>query len=204
MNNQPHTILKRWAGFVMLMLLGTLIFTFSEAKAQVNVKVNISSQSLWGPVGYDYVEYYYIPEADAFYDVNRGQFIYWNGGKYLYANSLPPTYRVNLYSTYIVVVNEPRPYLQHNFYVTKYGKFKKAGRNYTPIRDSRDQKYYVVKGHPKHGGGSAKGQGNKMGPSPDKTSGNGNSPAKGPHNSSAKQNHKQKSSSHGKGSKGRH
>jgi len=31
------------------------------AKAQLNVNVNIGSQPLWGPTGYDHVNYYYLP-----------------------------------------------------------------------------------------------------------------------------------------------
>lgn len=208
MNNQTCKISKSAAGLSLsiCMFIGTFLFTLPAAQAQVNVNVNISSQSLWGPSGYDYVEYYYIPEADAFYYVPTGQFIYWSGGNYLFANSLPMSYHINLYSTYMVVVNKPKPYLQHNIYVTKYGKYKKAGRNYIPIRDSNEEKYYVVKGHPKHGSGGSNGSGKKMAPANNKTSGNTkssvNKAPKASQKSSPQQNHKQKSSSNGKGSKG--
>lgn len=209
MNNQTRKNSKIWANFSLsiFMFIGTFLFTFSAMKAQVNVNVNISSQSLWGPEGYDYVEYYYIPEADAFYDVNKRQFIYWRGGNYLFANSLPESYRINLYSTYMVVVNKPKPYLQHNIYVTKYGKYKKAGRNYIPIRDSKNEKYYVVKGHPKHGSGGSNGSGKKMGSANNNASGNTKSSVnntKSSQKSSPQHNQKQKSSSNGKGSKGGH
>ena len=39
--------------------------------AQVRFRVNISSQPIWGPVGYDHVEYYYLPDIDAFVDVYK-------------------------------------------------------------------------------------------------------------------------------------
>ncbi|MGZ3901869.1 MAG: hypothetical protein ACXVDC_16200 [Bacteroidia bacterium] len=133
-----------------ILILMFSLFTSAPVKAQVNVSVNISSQSLWGPVGYDYVEYYYIPEADVFYYVPTAQFIYFNGGNYVFVNSLPANYHVNLYSTYIVVINEPKPYLQHNIYISNYGKYKNSGRNHISIRDSGEEKYFVVKGHPKH------------------------------------------------------
>ncbi len=47
--------MKKW-----LLIIGiTLgIISQTEVNAQI-VKVNISSQPLWGPVGYNYVEYYY-------------------------------------------------------------------------------------------------------------------------------------------------
>lgn len=210
MNHQTSKISKNWTGISLsiFMFISTFLFTFPVAQAQVSVNVNISSQSLWGPSGYDYVEYYYIPEADAFYYVPTGQFIYWSGGNYMFANNLPDSYHINLYSTYMVVVNKPKPYLQHNIYVTKYGKYKKSGRNYIPIRDCKEEKYYVVKGHPKHGNGGSNGSEKKMAPANNKTSGNTKSSVNKPHNKSQKsspqQNHKQKSSSNGKKSKGGH
>ncbi|CAN5453808.1 hypothetical protein BH10BAC1_BH10BAC1_09340 [soil metagenome] len=134
------------------------LFT-NQAKAQVNVNINISSQALWGPVGYDYVEYYYLPEPDVFYYVATGQFIYWSGGQQFFVYSLPSSYTVNLYSTYKVVVNTSKPYKNHGYYVSHYAKYKHGGYKQGNIRDSDDEKYYKVKGHPKYG----KEKGNKGG-----------------------------------------
>ncbi len=136
-------------------------FADSPVQAQVSVNVNIGSQAVWGPVGYDYVEYYYLPEADVFYYVPTGQFIYWNGNQHYFVNSLPSHYSINLYNTYKVVVNEPKPYLQHNVYVTKYKKYKKGGPKQIVIRDSNDERYYKVKGHPHHGKSKGNGNGNQ-------------------------------------------
>lgn len=64
---------------------------------------------------------------------------------------MPAQFRnFDLYSTYKVVVNEPKPYLRNNVYVAKYGKFKNYNGHQAIIRDSRDTKYYVVKGHPNY------------------------------------------------------
>jgi hypothetical protein len=136
---------------VIFLFLFAGMCSFNPANAQINVSVNISSQALWGPVGYDYVEYYYLPEEDVFYYVPTGEFIYFDNGKQFFVTSLPPSYTVNLYTTYKVVVNEPKPYLQHTTYITKYAKYKKGGYKQNVIRDSREEKYFVVKGHPKHG-----------------------------------------------------
>jgi uncharacterized membrane protein YgcG len=156
MKDQTNSKSKRYFSLLILVVIVSNFFMFTPAKAQVNVSVNISSQALWGPVGYDYVEYYYLPEADVFYYVPSGQFIYLSGGQYVFVNTLPVSYNINLFSTYIVVINEPKPYLQHNIYFTKYGHYKNSGRNHTSIRDSDDKKYFVVKGHSKHGSAGAK------------------------------------------------
>ena len=83
--------------------------------------------------------------------------------QHYFVNSLPSHYSINLYNTYKVVVNEPKPYMQHYVYVTKYKKYKKGGPKQIVIRDSNDERYYKVKGHPKHGQGNSKH--NNSGPS---------------------------------------
>lgn len=120
------------------------------AKAQLNVNVNIGSQPLWGPTGYDHVDYYYLPDVESYYYVPKKQFIYLNGNDWVFENSLPSRYRnYDLYNGYKVVINSPRPYLNFKNDQVKYGKFK-GNKGQLVIRDSRDSKYYIVKGHP-HG-----------------------------------------------------
>ncbi len=159
--------IKTKISIAMLVLAGLLISP--SANAQVNVSVNISSQAIWGPVGYDYVEYYYMPEIDVFYYVPTAQFIYWNGDVQYFVSDLPTSFSVNLYSTYKVVVNKPKPYLNHGYYVSHYKKHKHSKNKQGNIRDSKNEKYYVVKGHPNHG--KAKG-GNNKSVEPKKSKGN--------------------------------
>ena len=155
-----------------LMLIAGISLTNQQAAAQVSVNINIGTQPLWGPVGYDVVEYYYLPDVEAYYYVPRRQFIYLSGGNWIFATSLPARYRTyNLYTGYKVVINEPRPYLHFTDHKVKYAKYKGARGKQVVIRDSRDPKYHVVKGHPGnsnkgnvakgqgHGGGKGKGKG---------------------------------------------
>ncbi len=148
--------MQKYAVHPVLLILCTGLFTVGPIQAQVSLNMNISAQALWGPVGYDYVEYYYLPEIDVFYYVPTRQFICPNGYQWAFSPGLPPRYRVDLYSTYKVVVNQPKPYLHHEIYVTKYGKYKRGGPKQHYIRDSNDPRYFGVKGHPRHsqhGGG---------------------------------------------------
>lgn len=127
------------------------LFDINNAKAQVSLNINIGSQPVWGPTGYDHVDYYYFPDIDAYYYVPSGQYIYLNGGRWVWTNALPAQYgNFDLYRSYKVVINEPRPYLRNNVYVTRYSKYKNYGGRQAVIRDSRDSKYYVVKGHPNY------------------------------------------------------
>jgi hypothetical protein len=52
-----------------------------------------------GTVGYDYVEYYYLPDIETYYYVPKHQFVYLSNGKWIFATSLPSRYSsYNLYS----------------------------------------------------------------------------------------------------------
>lgn len=134
-----------------MLLTGTIAFQQSNAQVRVNVNVNIGSQPVWGPVGYDYVDYYYLPDIDAYYYVPSHQFIYLNGPRWVWASSLPARYHgYDLYHGYKVVINEPRPYLHHDTYKVKYAGYRNR-HDQVVIRDSRESKYYVNKGHPNHG-----------------------------------------------------
>ena len=98
-----------------------------ETNAQVSLTINTGSQPAWGPVGYDHVEYYYLPDADAYYYVPQQQYIYQESNQWVFARSLPPRLQwYNPYRGYKVVLNEPRPYLRHDVYKIKYKKYKGA------------------------------------------------------------------------------
>jgi hypothetical protein len=140
-------------------LISALIFGFisfaknSQAQVSIGLNINIGSQPLWGPVGYDYVDYYYLPDIDVYYYVPRHQYIYLTNGRWIFAASLPVRYRYyDLYSGYKVVINEPRPYLHADVYRTRYAPFRGRRNAQVIIRNSDEPKYYVVKGHPKYNG----------------------------------------------------
>lgn len=114
----------------------------SNVIAQVGVSINVNLQPQWGPVAYDYVEYYYMPEYDLYYYAPKKQFVYLKGNSWITVNSLPTQYlHVNLYDTYKVVINEPRPYLKNAYYANHYKKYKGQHSKQILIRDSRDAKY---------------------------------------------------------------
>jgi hypothetical protein len=138
----------------LIWVFSLIVLSFSgyRAEAQVNVHigVNIGSQPVWGPLGYDYVDYYYLPDIDAYYYVPQRQFIYLEGGRWIFAPALPPRYRdYDLYHSYKVVINEPRPYLRADVYRQQYGGYR--GRRDQPIiRESHEEKYWRIKEHPEH------------------------------------------------------
>ena len=141
--------MKKW---ILTVLAMSMFGMLSQVNAQVSVSVNISSQPLWGPVGYSHVEYYYLPQYEVYYSVPRAQFVYLDGGNWIFASALPPRFgTVNVYNTYKVVINQPTPYLYYKTHKVKYAKYKGGSYKQAVIRDSKESKYYVVKGHPNYG-----------------------------------------------------
>jgi hypothetical protein len=157
------------------------LFSVNGSRAQVNVSVNIGAQPLWGPTGYDVVEYYYLPDLQMYYYVPSHQFVYLNGSNWVFARSLPARYRgYDLYSGYKVVINEPKPYLHFNAHKVKYASYKGARGKQVVIRDSKEPKYFVVKGHPGNANGHYKAAGgNKGGKGNDGHKGKGKGNKKG-------------------------
>lgn len=144
---------------ILLMLLIGGLTTVQKAGAQINI--NLGLQPAWGPAGYQYVDYYYLPDIETYYYVPSKQFIYLNNGKWIYSAGLPSRYRTyNLYNGYKVVVNEPKPYLQHATYKVKYAKYKGANGKQKAIKYSNGNaggnKKGTVKGNSGKGSGKAK------------------------------------------------
>ena len=131
-------------------------FSIKTVNAQVHLSVgiNIGSQPDWGPTGYDHVDYYYMPDIDAYYDISAHQYVYLNNNLWIHSPSLPPRYaNYDVYHGYKVVVNEPTPWVHNSVYRRKYASYK-GKHDQAVIRDSRDEKYKNHwKGEHNHGRG---------------------------------------------------
>ncbi|MEN6619789.1 MAG: hypothetical protein ABFC28_09940 [Rikenellaceae bacterium] len=131
-------------GIFMAVMAALFFISPTISSAQFGVKININLQPKWGPADYDYVEYYYMPEYDIYYYAPERQFIYRNGREWVFSRNLPYQYRnVDLYSTYKVVINEPKPYLRHNYYSSHYKEYKHARSKQEIIRDAKRPTKYV-------------------------------------------------------------
>jgi hypothetical protein len=127
---------------ILAVIFGVASLSSISTKAQVNLNINIGSQPQWGPTGYDHVDYYYLPDADAYYNVPARQYVYQNNGSWVWRNSLPSQYSgFDLYNSYKVVMNTPRPYLSHQTHLKEYSKYKGYKGKQGNIRDSKDPRY---------------------------------------------------------------
>ena len=126
------------AGMILLVSNNTM-------QAQVSVNVNIGSPPAWGPVGYSSVDYYYLPDIEAYYDIRASQFIYFGRGKWIRSRNLPYHYRnYNLYNGYKVVLNDyhgSRPYNHFKSHKVKYYKgYKGKPQKAIGVRKNVDPK----------------------------------------------------------------
>lgn len=118
--------------------------------AQVSVNVNLGLQPSWGPVGYDYARYYYMPELNIYYDVSNRSYTYYDGNRWISHRTLPKRYRKhNLHRTYKVVVNDARPWQNHQRYHKKYRGYAK---NYKQMnrRDGRSNQKFQKAHYKQH------------------------------------------------------
>lgn len=127
--------------FVALVLASGLFLQKADAQVRVGVNINIGSQPEWGPYGYDYAQFYYLPDIDVYYDVLNNQFIYFDGFDWRSSSYLPPMYsNFDLYNAYKVVINEPRPYLRADYYRRQYYSYR-GHHNQPVLRDYRNRDF---------------------------------------------------------------
>src|SRR5690349_14245458 len=137
---------------VIMAMLTAGLFVSSAVHAQLGISLNfnVARQPVWGPTGYDHVEYYYLPDIEAYYNVPQQLFYYHEDGRWVSSARLPARYRdYDFYRAHKVVVNERTPYLHHETYRALYSS-RRDFHDQESIRDSRDSKYFVNRGHPRH------------------------------------------------------
>jgi hypothetical protein len=122
----------------------------SEAQVHVNINFNLGTQPGWGPVGYDYVEYYYIPAIDVYYNVPLQCYYYHDHNRWIRSEYLPRRYHdYDLYRGYKVVINERDPWKRDRYYRKKYYR-ERDRHDQEIIRDSKDPKYFMNKHSRRH------------------------------------------------------
>ncbi|KUJ62904.1 hypothetical protein AR687_05780 [Flavobacteriaceae bacterium CRH] len=131
-------------------IAGLFLLVANATQAQVSVSVNIGTPPAWGPSGYSEMEYYYLPDVEAYYDVRASQFIYFGGGRWVRASRLPRQYRnYDLYNGYKVVLNDYHgrtPYTYFDRHRVTYYK----GYHGAPQRPYRPRPVYGYNNRPVH------------------------------------------------------
>lgn len=139
-----------------LIAVGIILLVSSATQAQVSVSLNIGTAPSWGPSGYANIDYYYLPDVQAYYDIRASQFIYFGGRSWVRSRYLPRHHRnYDLNSGYKVVLNDyhgNRPYTNFHNDRTRYYKgyrgesSRKIGRrhydnSYSNNRNADNRRY---------------------------------------------------------------
>lgn len=121
-----------------------------EQPVRVTGRVNIAVQPSWGPAGYDYAMYYYFPEFNFYYDVERALFYYQNYGRWVSAKVLPRNrhFPADLHRYYKVVINSHNPWQHNRQHKNQYKHFKGI-YNQPNLRDSRMDNDYLHRNDPR-------------------------------------------------------
>jgi len=127
---------------------GILLLVAYTTNAQLSVNVNIGTAPSWGPSGYSNVDYYYLPDVQAYYDIRASQFIYFGNNRWVRSRYLPRQYRnYDLYSGYKVVLNNyhgRRPYANFKNHRREY-RVGYRGHHQKNIGYRRVEQRYVKK-----------------------------------------------------------
>jgi len=107
-------------------VVGMMLILAGALQGQLSVRVHVGTPPAWGPAGYSNVRYYYLPDVEAYYDVQTSMFIYMSGNRWVRRSYLPDRYRnYDLYNGYKVVMNDYHgntPYTNFNDYRARYSK----------------------------------------------------------------------------------
>ncbi|MHB8579448.1 MAG: hypothetical protein ACYDA4_06270 [Ignavibacteriaceae bacterium] len=128
-------------GYILIIIIALILSSASStmyAQVHFSIHFNLGSQPAWGPAGYDYVEYYYLPGIDVYYSVPLHCYYYNDRGRWVRSEYLPPRYRnYDIYNSYKVVLNERDPWRYDRVYRQRYYAYRDRydQRN---IRDSHD------------------------------------------------------------------
>jgi hypothetical protein len=175
-----HNVQFHKMSYIKCFLAAIALFAAGAGHAQVSVSVSFPAPPMWGPAGFNEVQYYYLPDVEAFYDVRSSMFIYYGNGAWIRKPSLPSRYRdYDLYGGYKVVMHDyhgKNPYVHYKEYKSKYGKGYRGHPQETighrPGPGNHEGQKNQGNGHDKHEGGHEQEQHGNHG-------GNGNSQGKG-------------------------
>ncbi|MFO7672719.1 MAG: hypothetical protein R6V74_03325 [Lutibacter sp.] len=168
---------------IKFILFGIGLIFASEAQAQISVKLNADLAPQWGPANYSNARYYYLPDVETYYDIEKSRFVYPSGNTWYSSEQLPQRYKdYDLYNGYKVAMtdhNGKPPYGLFKFHKVKYAKgYKgksqktigpKPGNRYGTYKDKGDEK---MKSNG-HDNGNQKSNGNDKGNQKSKDNGNG-------------------------------
>jgi hypothetical protein len=114
--------------FVAVIILSATIFTGCTLMTYGTTGLVQSSyvNPQWAPPYYNGARYYYLPDAECYYDLSTREFIYLSQGQWCYSLTFPSLYsNFDLENCFAVVlnVNVYRPWMHHQYYASHYPRY---------------------------------------------------------------------------------
>ena len=125
------------------LLIGGLLFALSSivVHAQVDVEVTAGTVPGWAPEEGTGARYYYIPDVEAYYDVNTATYIYLTDGKWVHSRHLPPRYEhYDLYGGYKVVLGDYRGERPYDEYERHHKDYPRGYNNHGQVQKMHGEK----------------------------------------------------------------
>jgi len=145
--------------FIISAIVGIVALTSNQSNAQVSINVNIGAQPAWVPVGYENVNYYYLPEVQSYYYVPQRQFVYLSGNNWVRSRYLPSRYRgYNLHHGRKVVVYGNTPFHSYRTHNARYSSnnthfVRPSYGNYQSVKYNSHNNHKSYKHFDSRGGG---------------------------------------------------
>ena len=73
---------------LLFLILAVFVANTADAQFRINLNFNVDRQPIWGPTGYDHVEYYYLPDIGVYYNVPQRMYYYNERGRWISRSSL--------------------------------------------------------------------------------------------------------------------
>ena len=109
-----------------LVLIVIVFFLINSVQAQSKVNENTGTQPSWGLVGSPEIRYCYLPDVEAYFDIQTSMYIYYDKGRWIRKANLPKQYNnynvKNGYKVGITDYSGETPYIYFHEHKIKYTK----------------------------------------------------------------------------------
>lgn len=126
------------------LIVGSLSFQAAKAQIGVHLNVNLGARPVYVPAPQPVMsdEYYYLPDAEAYYSVPQHVYYYQYEGRWISGARMPGRYRDFDYNHMRhYAVNESRPYLRNDYYRDHFRNQQFANRGNGGFRNQPNNDY---------------------------------------------------------------
>ena len=117
--------------FFSALIASSFFVKTADAQVGVHFNINLGPRPVYAPVPPPVVDnYYYLPDAEAYYSVPERVYYYQNEGRWISSPRLVGRFHDYDYSRMRhFAINEPRPYLRNDYYRNHFNGPQFAVRN---------------------------------------------------------------------------